>query len=356
MKKIGQSTKPEERSAIGAWAEMAGWGEQHWRRLLAGSLVDSSRSFEELCRHSVPGWGHGHDASGLAWRYAYMPIKWRAWASGLDATRLLELLVGNLSSDDSGVDERYLKERQALRMLCALRVFKEHQVSMADPDPRINSLLRIKLGPWREFPEVAAPGLAREPAWSNGLRDAGVEDVLNVFSQKTLRAVPNRAICLGMLLGVLCAATAAIAMHALVPTGPAAIAAWALGAVAGCNRWTMGWLRRKSCQRACRRALRWLECPPSQGFGQVILRGLSCAAMASGVEEAKRWANAHDRSLEDWNKMDTSLRKKINQARAASAKVSLEQMGRSVAENEREALEADIGQNQEARTKRSSRI
>ena len=307
-----------------------------------GSVADAAGAFASLCAHAEPGWAPGRALDEMGWRYAFLPARWRAWACGLDEPRLRELLLGNLACDDSGVDGRYEKERQALRVLCVLRVFKEHSLSMADPDPRINSLRRIKLGEWKEFPEVAAPGLERG-AMEAALRRASLGGAMDVFGSQALRSCPRKAMVQGVLLGAACAAVAAAATGALIPAGPAALLAWALGGAAGCNQWTLGWLRRRSCQGAGERLLGWLECGPSSRFERLALEGLGSAARASGEGGAMALAADPASAMEDWAKMEGELRKRINAERARGARESLLSVGAAVAMDEREVLARELG-------------
>lgn len=340
----GQAGKMDQEipSALAAAAVRARWGASEWERLCAGSFSVSAAAFEDLERAEGGRFEARAKEEQWAWRFASMSPGWRAIGACMDQARLGELLCGNLSGDDSGIDPLYETEREALRMLCLARVFKESSLRLGDPDPRINSLRRIKLGRWREFPLAAFPGMGSSPGLRAVLGSLRLGWIAESLGGSELSGAERRASLSGIALGVAVAGACAAAA-AWVPSRAEAV--WFVALCAGASfspPWASSWLRRRASRRALEAVLRGLGCPPPKGYESAARKALGDAARAAGGPEADEFARRAERGGAGWEELGSATRRQINQERARRARASLAQLGPRVACSELEALAVHV--------------
>ena len=332
--------EPREISTLEWAARAAGWGASDWARLVGGSLPDCAAAFFELERARPEGLGLRPPEAHWAWRFAALPPAWRAAGASLDAARLGELLRGNLAYDDSGIDPGYEGERSALRALCLLRVFRECSLALGQPDPRINSLQRIQLRGWREFPLAAFPGLPPSEALRDALRAQGLGGLFESLGARELARSERSASAWAVILSAAAAsifATSAVFAHgglavaALV--GASASSAAALPAL--CKA-----ARRLVARGAASRALRGLGAVASGPGIPGAREALACLARMGGL--GRPWEEGARSGELGWDELSADQRREINARRAAAAKESLSRIAPRLAAAESADLEKEV--------------
>lgn len=327
-----------EKSTMESAAHLGRRGAQAWSAMIEGSKSEARAGFDALSKLFGPEVRATALRDDWALRFAHLSPEWRAFCAGLDAARLGELLVGNLISDDSGLSDRYGQEKEALRMLCVLRIFRESALGMGEPDPRINSLRRIKLGSWREYAQVGAPGISGgESWWAESSKEVG--EIVEAFSQRTLsasskialRAWLSCALANGSLLGWFGGSVA----HSWV----AGLGFFTLGASAFANSWVSSIFKRYWTRRACERILRVLRLQKSSCYESVARLGMLASAKACEDAEVVEFLARVDLDSDWWNGMESSLRRKINSYRASSSRESFENIEKSMSLDEHGAIE-----------------
>lgn len=331
-----------EKSAMESAAHQGHWGAQAWLAMIEGSKSEARAGFDRLSKSFDPAVRATALDDGWALRFAHLTPEWRAFCSGLDEARLGELLAGNLISDDSGLSERYSEERVALRMLCVLRIFRESALGMGEPDPRINSLRRIKLGLWREYAQVGAPGISSSEAWWGGASEK-IGEVVDAFSHRALSASNKNALRAWLASTLACGSALAWMGGSIAHSWIAGLGFFTIGASAFANAWVSSIFKRFWTKKTCEKILMGLGLPKSSVYESIARVGMLASARACEDAEAVEFLERVDLDSAWWNGMEGSLRRKINSQRAASSRESFERIETAMALDERGAIEKSLG-------------
>lgn len=142
------------------------WSARQWALLMGGSPVEAAQAFEQAIqpldirdKAREERWGR---------RFGALRPAERVPTLCMSEQRLREYLRGALSNDDSGIAPEFELERKALRSLALSKLWRESHLDMSDPDPRVNSMGRVRLGralEWRHEWEQA-------PRWTRELKEA----------------------------------------------------------------------------------------------------------------------------------------------------------------------------------------
>ena len=328
--------KPREISTLEWAARAAKWNASDWKKLVGGSLADSAAAFLALEQTRPEGLGLKPAESHWAWRFAAMTPAWRAVGASLDATRLSELLRGNLAYDDSGIDLDYEDERRALRILCVLRVFRNCTLLMGQPDPRINSLQRIELRGWREFPLAAFPGLAPSAPLREALGELGLGWMFKSLGTKELahreRLASAWAVIMSAAAATAFAIWAACTHEILVAMGLIAASALSAGAMPTlCQA-----ARRRVSRCAAEQILLRLGARPEVEGIPGGREALACLARVGGL--GPLWEQGAQSGKLGWAELEPEQRREINSRRSVAAKMSLSHVARRLAFAEQDDL------------------